>query len=178
MVDRFLRAYYSFDETMQLALDGINAYKNWSDYTELGNETEAFFTETGALWMLGKSSLENQAMQTRLESFGVESVVMDEHHVSHVFPALSTLAYPKIDYETGEIVQDDFGTFSSLFEAGCGHMDSSACLRDMQKACVRVELKYAWDAELRGCLAVPCQKSTVLSCKTGNKFKQALRLTV
>eukprot|EP00944_MAST-04C_sp_MAST-4C-sp1_P012470 g12470.t1 len=134
----FLRAYYSFDETMQLALDGINAYKNWSDYTELGNETEAFFTETGALWMLGKSSLENQAMQTRLESFGVESVVMDEHHVSHVFPALSTLAYPKIDYETGEIVQDDFGTFSSLFEAGCGHMDSSACLRDMQKACERV----------------------------------------
>lgn len=27
----FLRAYYSFDETMHLALDGINAYHNWGE---------------------------------------------------------------------------------------------------------------------------------------------------
>jgi len=27
----FLRAYYSFDETMHLALDGIDAYHNWGE---------------------------------------------------------------------------------------------------------------------------------------------------
>ena len=126
---------------MQLALDGIHAYQNWADYTDLGNETDVLY-RNGGVMDAGQKFLENEAMQKRLDSFGVESVVMDEHHVSHVFPALSTLAYPKIDYETGEIVQDDFGTFSSLFEKGCGHMDSSACLRDIQKLVNELELKY------------------------------------
>ena len=49
----FQRAYYSQDNTMQLALDGINAYKNWGDYTGLGSKAEAYFTQTDALWMLG-----------------------------------------------------------------------------------------------------------------------------
>ena len=40
----FLRAYYSFDETMQLALDGIDAYKKWGAYTGLGEEAESKFT--------------------------------------------------------------------------------------------------------------------------------------
>ena len=163
---------------MQLALDGINAYKNWSDYTELGNETEAFFTETGALWMLGKSSLENQAMQTRLESFGVESVVMDEHHVSHVFPALSTQRTQKSITRLEKLFKTISGHFHRCLRQVVGTWIAVHVCETCKKRVNELELKYAWDAELRGCLAVPCQKSTVLSCKTGNKFKQALRLTV
>lgn len=34
----FMRAYYSNQNTMQLAVDGIKAYKNWREYTGLGNE--------------------------------------------------------------------------------------------------------------------------------------------
>ena len=58
----FLRAYYSFDETMRLALDGIHAYKNWARYTKLDNP-EVYFTHTGALWMLGYQKQQNVEMQ-------------------------------------------------------------------------------------------------------------------
>ena len=44
----FMRAYYSFDETMQLALDGINAYKHWKDFLQDDN-AEAYFTQTDSL---------------------------------------------------------------------------------------------------------------------------------
>jgi hypothetical protein len=33
----FLRAYYSFDETMHLALDGIDAYHNWGEVLHLND---------------------------------------------------------------------------------------------------------------------------------------------
>ena len=33
----FLRAYYSFDETMHLALDGISAYHNWAEVVNFNN---------------------------------------------------------------------------------------------------------------------------------------------
>jgi len=72
----FLRALYSFDETMELALDGINAYKNWAEYTQL-KDPQASFTHTGALWMLGKTKEENIKMGERLTQFGVDSEVMD-----------------------------------------------------------------------------------------------------
>ena len=78
----FLRAFYSFDETMQLALDGITAYKNWGEYTGLGDDVEAYFTETGALWMLGKTPGENRAMQDRLHAFGVDSDVLNAEDVA------------------------------------------------------------------------------------------------
>ena len=77
----FQRAYYSFDETMAFALDGetdrhcdhrhrrlhhchlhspppfpppagMAAYKDWKSYLQ-DEKAEAYFTETGALWMLG-----------------------------------------------------------------------------------------------------------------------------
>merc|ERR1711871_170477 len=133
----FLRAYYSFDETMQLALDGISAYKNWGDFTGLGSEAEAYFTETGALWMLGKGSEENQAMKERLHAFGVESSVMAADDIHHVFPALSTDPYPSMDQD-GNFITPDLGEFSAVYEKGCGHMDSSACLRDIAQACENV----------------------------------------
>ena len=34
-------------------------------------------------------------------------------------------------------MERDWGSLSALYEHGCGHMDSSACLRDMLSACVR-----------------------------------------
>ena len=44
-------------QTMELALDGIAAYKNWAEYTQL-KDPQASFTHTGALWMLGKTKEE------------------------------------------------------------------------------------------------------------------------
>ena len=61
---------------MELALDGISAYKNWAEYTGL-RDPQAAFTHTGALWMLGKTREENVEMAKRLEQFGVGSEIMD-----------------------------------------------------------------------------------------------------
>lgn len=39
--------------------------------------------------------------------------------------------------DTGEVVERDWGELWALLEHGCGHMDASACLRDMLAACER-----------------------------------------
>ena len=127
----FLRALYSFDETMELALDGISAYKNWAEYTQL-KHPQAEFTHTGALWMLGKSKEENVEMAKRLEQFGVGSEVMDAAAVEQRWKVLKTDPMPTYDENTGEEVPFEGGEFSAVYEDGCGHMDSNACLNDMK----------------------------------------------
>jgi len=149
----FLRAFYSFDNTMELALDGINAYKNWGAYTGLGDEAEAYFTHTGALWMLGKSKADNLAIQDRLKRYKVESEVLDADGISHRFPALNTEPYPEFNTETGEIVDKDWGELWAVYEHGCGHMDSSSCLRDIHKACERVGVNFVFNARVQNILS-------------------------
>jgi len=138
----FLRAFYSFDETMQLALDGIGAYKNWNDYTGL-KEVKAYFTETGALWMLGKQRSDNEVMQKRLKEYGVDSTCLDAKALKEKFPAMSTEAYPELDAD-GEPTGKEYPPLEALFEHGCGHMDSSSCLEDILEACLRdgVEVRF------------------------------------
>jgi len=149
----FLRAFYSFDNTMELALDGIHAYKNWGDYTELGSEAEAYFTHTGALWMLGKSHADSMAIHERLKKYNVQSEVLDGGGISRKFPALSTEPYPEFNMETGDVVDKDWGDLWAVYEHGCGHMDSSACLRDIHMACERVGVNFRFNSRVQEILS-------------------------
>lgn len=127
----FLRAHYSLDETVRLALDGIAAFKSWPAY--LGNlRASDTFTETGALWMLGKSKAENEAMQVRLSRFGISSDVLNACSLSARFPLINTEPYPEFT-EEGDIVPQPAGQegLSALFEEGCGYVDPAACLHDL-----------------------------------------------
>jgi len=142
----FLRALYSFDETMQLALDGINAYKNWQEYTNLSSP-QAEFTHTGALWMLGKTKAENIDMADRLEQFGVGSEVMDAKAVEERWPVLDTAPMPSYDTEGNEIPFRG-GEFSAVYEEGCGHMDSNACLNDMKDVLDREGVDVQFNAKV------------------------------
>jgi glycine/D-amino acid oxidase-like deaminating enzyme len=120
---------------MQLALDGINAYKNWKEF--LGDpDAKAYFTQTDALWMLGKSKAENETMKARLAAYGVESHLLDEAGLKERFPLMNPEPFPKFD-ENFEIVEQNLGELSALLEVGCGHLDSSFCLEDMDKAARR-----------------------------------------
>jgi len=132
----FMRAFYSVDDTMRLALDGIRAYKNWGDYTGI-KQPRAYLTETGALWMLGKTKADNLAMKERLTKFGVKSDVLDEQGLREKFPTMNTDPYPEYNHDTGDIIEKDWGPNSALYEWGCGHLDSSSCLEDMLEACQR-----------------------------------------
>lgn len=125
----FQRAYYSFDETMQLALDGMSAYKNWKAYTGLAGAEESF-TETGALWLLGKPRAENEAMVARLAQYGIRADALDAHSLAERFPVMSTEPYPVYDEEGNETPQS-LGELSAVYEHGCGHVDPNMCLADM-----------------------------------------------
>jgi len=131
----FQRAYYSFDETMRLALDGMAAYKNWRAYLRSDAATETF-TETGALWMLGKPKAENEQMKERLAAFGIGSTVLDAQDVKERFPVINTEPYPDYD-EDGEERPQSLGEFSAVFEHGCGHVDPNVCLSDLLEVCRR-----------------------------------------
>ena len=144
----FLRAYYSFDETMQLALDGIGAYKNWQEFLQ-DDQAEAFFTETGSLWMLGYDAPTNDTMAARLGQFGVNADVLDADGIKDMYPQINTDPLPRYNHETGEEIATDLGNISAVFEHGCGHMDSNLCLSDMLRVCQRegVEIKFGTKVE-------------------------------
>ncbi|KAG8461387.1 hypothetical protein KFE25_010574 [Diacronema lutheri] len=131
----FQRAYYSFDETMQLALDGMAAYKDWRAYTRLADAAETF-VQTGALWMLGKPRCENDAMVVRLARYGIRADVLDERALAERFPLISTAPFPAFDADGTELAQD-VGALSAVYEHGCGHVDPNACLADMLAVCRR-----------------------------------------
>jgi len=138
----FQRAYYSFDETMAFALDGMAAYKDWQHYLR-DPAAEAKFTETGALWMLGYEAEQNAQMVHRLQQFGVDSEIFDEAELARRFPVMSAEPFPAFDEEGNEIDQQ-LGAFSAVYEHGCGHLDSSTCLTDLLRACERdgIDLRF------------------------------------
>ena len=131
----FQRAYYSFDETMQFALDGMEAYKNWTDYLQ-DSEANAKFTETGALWMLGYDNAQNDAMVARLAKFGVDADRIDQAELAKRFPLINPEPFPMYNDE-GDEVEQNLGPFSAVYEHGCGHIDSSTCLEDLARAARR-----------------------------------------
>ena len=131
----FQRAYYSFDETMGFALDGMAAYQDWQTYLR-DDKAEARFTETGALWMLGYDGAQNTAMVDRLARFGVGADVLDAAELAHRFPLINSEPFPLYNDEGDELPQE-LPPFSAVYEHGCGHLDSSTCLTDLHRVVVR-----------------------------------------
>ena len=75
-------------------------------------------------------------MVERLAKFGVGADVLDEAAMGERFPLMNCDPMPKFDAEGNEVDQG-LGAFSAVYEHGCGHMDSSTCLEDLHRACVR-----------------------------------------
>eukprot|EP00854_Cymbomonas_tetramitiformis_P001487 gene1487-2114_t len=142
----FLRAFYSFDQTMQTALDGIDAYKNWEAYTNNDKATMRF-TPTGALWMLGYDKCKNDAMKKRLADHGVQSSVLDESDFKKRFPLFSTEPFPEFT-EEGDVIEKDYGEFSALHEEGPGHVDSNAALDDSLEMCRRAGVNVRFNSKV------------------------------
>eukprot|EP00281_Chroomonas_sp_CCMP1168_P008627 CAMPEP_0206259004 /NCGR_PEP_ID=MMETSP0047_2-20121206/26239_1 /ASSEMBLY_ACC=CAM_ASM_000192 /TAXON_ID=195065 /ORGANISM="Chroomonas mesostigmatica_cf, Strain CCMP1168" /LENGTH=184 /DNA_ID=CAMNT_0053685821 /DNA_START=57 /DNA_END=608 /DNA_ORIENTATION=+ len=109
----FMRAYYSNEDTMRLALDGISAYKRWGEYTGL-NQVRTSFTETGALWLMGHTREQNAAMQEQLKRFNVTSHLLDAAGVQKMYPVVNTDPYPEFDSD-GEETGRKYGSCEALF---------------------------------------------------------------
>jgi glycine/D-amino acid oxidase-like deaminating enzyme len=159
---------------MRFALDGMAAYKNWKDYLR-DPDAQATFTETGALWMLGYDQATNAGMVDRLARFGVESDVLDADGLRHKFGGLiSSEPLPKYD-EAGDEVQQNLGAFSAVYEHGCGHLDSSTCLTDLLRACLRDGIDVRFNQKVGGVELADCgERSTGVRMADGSVFSSSV----
>ena len=135
------RVRYSNDEMLQLARDGINAYRHWGAFTGLSNPA-ADFHEDGVLWMPGSDREWADREALRMRDFGVAAEVLDDDDIGERFPALSTCTLAP-DLETGE-AHDCAGGGRNLFEVEGGHVDPVAAARDLVEACrnAGVEVRF------------------------------------
>jgi sarcosine oxidase subunit beta len=126
------RYRYSMDEMLQLASDGIGAYRNWQAYTRLSHP-RAEFQNDGVLWMPGSNTAWADVEHARLKNYGIPSVVLDDDDLTERFPALSTCTIAP-DTKTGK-PHECHGGGRHLLELDGGYMDPSGAMQDLDEAC-------------------------------------------
>ena len=159
-------------DRVQLALDGINAYKHWKDFLQ-DDSAEAYFTQTDSLWMLGYDQAANAAMVDRLANFGVGSDVLDSQGIAQMFPQMNTEPMPRYDAETGEIVEVDSGPLSAVFEHGCGHLDSNLCLSDLHRVCLREGVEIMFNSPVAGVTLAGDEGSSSIAIESSFEHEDA-----
>ena len=126
------RYRYSLDEMVQLASDGIGAYRNWRAYTGLA-EPQATFQNDSVLWMPGSDTQWADREHLRLQRLGIASEVLDDDALEERFPALSPCVIAP-DTETGE-AHECRGGGRHLLELDGGWMDPMSAAQDLVAAC-------------------------------------------
>lgn len=135
------RFRYTRPETVQLAKDGIAAYRNWGEF--LGCHSPlARYQQIGVLWL---SNDRQQAKQDadRLASLGVSVDAIDDAEVSSRFPSISTCGIPPDLVNGSPHACTDGGNLHLLEHAG-GYMDPSDALQDLIDAArsLQVDLQF------------------------------------
>ena len=126
------RHRYSMDEMVQLASDGIAAYRNWQAYTGL-SEPQATFQYDSVLWMPGSDTQWADHEHARMQRLGVATAVLDDHQLKERYPALSPCTIAP-DTETGE-AHECRGGGRHLLELDGGWMDPMGAAQDLVAAC-------------------------------------------
>ena len=126
-----LRHRYSRDEMVHLSRDGINAYRNWPEFTGL-LQPRARFEADGVLWLPGTQTHWAQREHSRLASLGIATQILDDEDLRMRFPALSgcTTAPDLVGGEAHECQ----GGGRHLFEIDGGHTDPVAAAEDLLEA--------------------------------------------
>ena len=126
------RTRYTTDELLELARDGIAAYRDWRAYTGL-TAPSAEFHNDAVLWMPGDDAGWADREAGRLRRFGVVAEVLDSDETAARFPALSNCTLAP-DLETGED-HDCNHASRNLFEVEGGYVDPVAAAQDLVAAC-------------------------------------------
>ncbi len=141
-----VRTLYSRPETVRLALHGQEAYRNWAEFTGIG-EPRARFTPVGVLWMMGYSHAEAVSTRDRLAAQGARAEVLDADMIRARFPALSTCAEP-FDL-TGEIPHTCRDLETALCEPDGGFTDPTGANQDLIEAARREGAEVRFRSEVR-----------------------------
>ena len=122
------RQKYSLVETMLLARDGINAYRNWSDFLGL-KEPLATFQNVGVLW-LGDGRKDWPAIEVeRMAAHGIRAEVLDDAAVEERFPAINPCSISLDPISVDEHVCQSGGPH--FLELDAGFMDPVDVLQDL-----------------------------------------------
>lgn len=142
------RYRYTHAETVQLAVDGISAYRDWAAFTQL-TAPRATFHNDGVLWLADARTNWAADEAIRLARHGVRSAVLDDLALQEAFPGLSTCARgPDLDIAESHGCS---GGRSHLLELDGGHVDPVDALQDLIECSRRagVEVRFgAWVTDL------------------------------
>ncbi|WP_187276467.1 NAD(P)/FAD-dependent oxidoreductase [Parahaliea maris] len=135
------RTRYSMDDMVQLARDGIHAYRHWQAFTGL-TSPRARFAQDGVLWMPGADTGWAEREHQRMQRLGVPSAVFGDAELSERYPAFSSCTRAP-DVDTGaEHACRGGGRY--FLETEGGYMDPVACADDLLEACrlAGVEVRF------------------------------------
>ena len=141
------RYRYSMNEMLQLASDGIRAYRDWSAYTGQSQPAAAFQND-GVLWMPGSNTAWADKEHARLQRYGIASAVLDDDDLQARFPAFSTCTIAP-DMETGA-AHECRGGGRHLLELDGGYMDPTGAMQDLVAACRGRGVTVAFRAAVSG----------------------------
>lgn len=135
------RHRYSYDEMVNLARDGIHAYRHWSHFIST-DQPLAQFQKDGVLWLVDGSNGWANKESKRLEKAGIRTNILDATDIKSRFPALNPCSLPP-DTECGEAHDCNDGT-SYLYEVDGGYFDPVNALQDLRKALLgkKVDVRF------------------------------------
>lgn len=126
------RYRYTQDPMVQLAKDGIDAYRCWPEFTGL-TDPVAQFHNPGVLWMPGDDGKWARAESARLRRLDVRCQVLDDAELSERFPALNPcVSGPDLNPDDRHHCSGGSG---HLLELDGGYMDPMDVLADLARTC-------------------------------------------
>jgi glycine/D-amino acid oxidase-like deaminating enzyme len=138
---------------VELARDGIHAYRDWSSFTGL-TRPRAKFHQDGILWINSEGRAWAKAERDRMRSLDIGAEVLSYKEVADRFPAVSTcLSAPDLEYATEHHCMPD-GDF--LFETDGGYFEPVDALTDLAEALEGAGVQIRRDTKVS---AVNCSDS-------------------
>jgi glycine/D-amino acid oxidase-like deaminating enzyme len=125
------RHRYSINEMMELARDGINAYRDWGAFMELSSPLASFHND-GVLWIDEGTTGWATREQQRMQAMQINAEVLDHDDVAKRFPAMSACRI-KPDLELGS-PHECKSSDQFLFESDGGYFDPADALADLAAA--------------------------------------------
>jgi sarcosine oxidase subunit beta len=141
------RYRYTRNEMVFLARDGINAYRNWGDFTGL-DAPRADFHQHGVLWMPGSDSNWSRREQQRMSALGIATAVLDDAELRQRFPAFSSCALA-VDSQYGQ-EHECAGGGEHLLELQGGYIDPVAAAEDLLEACRNRGVDVRFNTPVKG----------------------------
>lgn len=139
------RHRYTLDPMVELARDGINAYKDWQAFTALATP-RARFHQDGVLWINREGKGWAERERDRMQSLEIEAEVLTHEEVAGRFPALSTCTI------TPDLLQGTPHNCSQeadfLFETAGGYFEPVDALNDLAEALSRSNVAIQYNSKV------------------------------